>query len=398
MPEPKTIMVVAGGPWQVPLIRKAKAFGFKVINTNLYEDSPGFEDADLGVVADVLDRAANLAIAKEHVPDAVITDQSDIAVPTVAYLCEQLGLPGIGVDCANRFTNKLAMRGCCEEFGLPNPAFQSCRTLDELVAFRDRVGGCLVIKPTNNQGSRGVIRVDKTGRLDSALDTTGLFTRNGRVLAEEFIDGLEITVEGIQLPGRHYTLAMSTKQHFDHNPMVARRLYYAPSHDAFDQEALRAQHDRFIENMRLPFGITHSEYKLSNGKFYLVETAARGGGNKISSHIVPRVSGVDTYALLLQMALGEDPGALQPAPSGRHLMLEFLDFGIGKVAGIEGLDEAKKQEGVIDLIPFFKPGEVLALPINDPARHMHLIIEADSLEQLEARIARVRDTVEVHYA
>ena len=40
------LLVIAGGTWQVPIIKKAKALGFEVVNSNLYEDSIGFEYAD----------------------------------------------------------------------------------------------------------------------------------------------------------------------------------------------------------------------------------------------------------------------------------------------------------------------------------------------------------------
>ena len=75
-------MVIAGGDWQIELIKKAKSMGHYVICSNLYKDSKGFKYADLGEVADVLDKQKNLEIAKKHSPDAVISDQSDIAVPT----------------------------------------------------------------------------------------------------------------------------------------------------------------------------------------------------------------------------------------------------------------------------------------------------------------------------
>ena len=74
-----TIMVIAGGDWQIELIKKAKSMGHYVICSNLYKDSKGFKYADLGEVADVLDKQKNLEIAKKHSPDAVISDQSDIA-------------------------------------------------------------------------------------------------------------------------------------------------------------------------------------------------------------------------------------------------------------------------------------------------------------------------------
>jgi hypothetical protein len=49
------ILVIAGGDWQVPIIRTAKSMGYFVVNTNLYADSPGFAYADEGVVVDVYD-------------------------------------------------------------------------------------------------------------------------------------------------------------------------------------------------------------------------------------------------------------------------------------------------------------------------------------------------------
>src|SRR5882757_9968166 len=88
------VLVVAGGEWQVPLVRKVKELGFTALCSSLYPDSPAFKFADGTFIADVRDRQANLAYAREQKVDAVLSDQSDMAVPTVAYICEQLGLPG----------------------------------------------------------------------------------------------------------------------------------------------------------------------------------------------------------------------------------------------------------------------------------------------------------------
>jgi len=80
------LMVIAGGQWQVALIRKAKDMGLFVINSNLYPDSPGFRYADVELVADVRDRKQNLEFARQYQPDGIVTDQTDLSVPTVAYL------------------------------------------------------------------------------------------------------------------------------------------------------------------------------------------------------------------------------------------------------------------------------------------------------------------------
>lgn len=49
-------MVIAGGDWQIELIKKAKQMGHYVICSNLYEDSPAFPYADACEVANVLDK------------------------------------------------------------------------------------------------------------------------------------------------------------------------------------------------------------------------------------------------------------------------------------------------------------------------------------------------------
>jgi len=397
MADTRTIMVVGGGAWQVPLITKAKHLGHRVINSNPHEDSPGFEVADVGRVADVLDRAANLAIAREFEPDAIVTDQSDIAVPTVAYLCETLGLPGIGSATAKRFTDKSLMRACCRDHDFPHPRFKVCRNLSELQDFFDRGEGSVVIKPTNNQGSRGVVRVDARGDLAPAWEATLAFCCDGQVLAEDYVGGIELTVEGVKLPDRHLTLAVSVKGHYAHNPMVARRLLYAPRHPEFDHDELAFQHDRFIEVMGLSFGITHTEYKYFDGRFYLVETAARGGGTRISSDILPLFSGIDANALLLRMALGEDPGSVEPQVGSRHVVLEFFNFEPGLVAAIEGLEIANRMPGVHELGLTFAVGDILQPPRDDRSRHMHLIAFAESRDALEALVDRVHQTITVRY-
>ena len=56
-------MVIAGGEWQTPLVKKAKDLGHYVLCTNLYQDSPAFKYADQNEVADVLDKKRNLFVA-----------------------------------------------------------------------------------------------------------------------------------------------------------------------------------------------------------------------------------------------------------------------------------------------------------------------------------------------
>lgn len=395
------IMVVAGGNWQVPLIKKLRDLGAYVVNTNLYPDSIGFQYANVGLVADVKDIEENLKIAKYYQPDAILTDQSDIAVPTVAKLCEELGLPGIGYNIAMQFTNKVMMRDFCFKNNLPTPRYRCCQNESEVIDFIKEINKPVVIKPPDNQSSRGVQKIDDLASVHHAFIDAIRHTSSKQVLVEEYIEGTELTVEGIKITEKHITLAISEKHHYEHNQMIANRLLFSRENKEIDFDKLIKQHDYMIEAMQLPFGLTHTEYKYHNENFYLIETAARGGGTKISSHIVPLLSGVDTYKVLLMLAMGEkiyvDSINYNYSNSEKTSVLHFFDFEPGLVKKISGLEKARSLHGVIDLELNFKVGDMICQSSDDRSRHMHVIAYGKNTEFVLETARKAREQIEVYY-
>ncbi len=391
-------MIVAGGEWQVPLIRKAKDMGLFVVNTNLYEDSPGFRYADVGVVADVLDKERNLEIARKYRPDAIVTDQTDIAVPTVAYLCEKMRLPGIGMRAATLFTDKYAMRTFLKDHGFSTPAFMLCKTMEDALEFADEHGYPLVIKPPASQSSRGVHKVTSEEDLRASYTDTLRFSPAGCILAEEYIEGVEFTVEGFKTAEKAYSLVVSKKRPFRHSEMIASRLLYRHWDPDFDYPQLMELNERIVTCMGLPFGITHAEYKCRDGTFYLIEIAARGGGTKISSHIVPEMTGLDINELLIRCALGEHITEIHFERRDHCVVLEFLLFDPGKVASISGIDWLSSNDSIIDFGLNFGVGDVLAPPSDDRSRHAYLIARAETPGDIERILNEARTRVTITYA
>lgn len=392
------IMIIAGGEWQVPLVEKAKEMGLFVVNSNLYEDSPAFKKSDVSLVADVLDRNTNLYYAKKYNLDAVVTDQSDIAVTTVAYIAEQLGLPGIGSDAASLFTNKYLMRTFCKEHGFPVPDFKLCKKLEDTIAFLDKYQFPVVIKPLSNQSSRGVAKVNSPSEIEGAFCNAKKHSITGEVLIEKFIGGVELSIDGIKLNhGGHYSLAISKKTHYMHNEMVAKSLLFTNHDDDIDLISLKKQHDRLISSMSLPFGLTHAEYKYDDGRFYLIETAARGGGTNISSHIVPLMSGIDSNQLLIRMSLGDHVLSITPKFTNNLSMLYFFEFKPGKVKEIIGLKKIREIHEVISFNLNFDVGDEILPPIDDRSRHGYLIIVSSDLAGLNKLLKYICQLIEIHY-
>jgi biotin carboxylase len=179
--------------------------------------------------------------------------------------------------------------------------------------------------------------------------------------------------------------------------MVAKRLLYSPDDDEIDYARLRRQHDRMVEAMGLPFGITHAEYKYDKGEFYLVEVAARGGGTRISSDIVPLLSGVDVMMLLIRTALGEEIVLDHQEPDRRCAALDFWDFAPGLVREIKGLDEVRAMPGVIAAGVNLRPGENVRAAQDDSLRHGYVIAHAEDKPALERLLRDLRSKMTIVY-
>ncbi|MDQ0092609.1 5-(carboxyamino)imidazole ribonucleotide synthase [Paeniglutamicibacter psychrophenolicus] len=78
--------------------------------------------------------------------------------------------------------DKLVMRAAIAELGLPNPAWAAVQTVEELVAFGERIGWPIVLKtPRGGYDGKGVRMLDSAGEARAAADWFG----NGALLAED---------------------------------------------------------------------------------------------------------------------------------------------------------------------------------------------------------------------
>lgn len=388
------IMVIAGGTWQCPIVQLAKSKGHYIICSNLYEDSPAFKYADVGVVADVLDKKKNLEIAKKYKPDAVLTAQSDIAVSTVAYVAEQLGIKGIGSEIASRFTNKYKMREFTSKAGFISPKYKLCHTKEEAIEFLVETPNS-IIKPIDSQSSRGVHIVKNADDIEHNFDDCIQYSNAEKaIVIEEYIEGTEFTVDGIKTMNDYVVTAISEKEHYKYNPSIANRLLFMQNNKKFDYDKLRMINTEMVKTMGLPFGVTHAEYKYRDGEFYLIEIAARGGGTKISSDIVPLVSGINSNEIYLNILTGDSDEIIR-MPHHECAVLGFFDFTPGKVIDIQGLEEASRLEGMQDMSLEIKVGDQLGRAQDDRSRCGYYILYADSLAELNDREKRLKEIVKV---
>lgn len=401
-----TIMVIPGAAAQIPLIKRLRELRFKVVCVNPYEDSPAFPYADYTEQYDILDVSACTQIARKYKVCAVISDECDIAMPTVAAVSEALGIPSIGSKLAGLYTNKRKMREFSAENGFPCPLYKQCGKLEEAEAFFSSLQvPKMIIKPLDSNSSRGVYTITAIDDLRASFTKAFAFSRSTKaVLCEEFIEGTEFTVDGIVLNGKHYSLAVSKKKHYVHHKNIACELYFSHADAEFDYEQLRKQNDEYVEATGLPFGFTHAEYKYNGKEFVLIEIGARGGGNYISSHIVPIMTGIDNYKLLIEHTLdttAQDTYALTEKYRNRCCVLKFFDVeaennGLA-VQSVSGEELLREDPRVLMYQFNFEPGDVIYMAADDSKRVGFYIAYAETRDELNCLMEHITETVRFNF-
>ncbi|EHN71547.1 ATP-grasp domain-containing protein [Aliivibrio fischeri] len=392
------ICVIGGGEWQAPLISSIQKKGHQVLCVNLYSDTSGSQLADFFEYADIKNKDQCFNAIKKYKDKikAVVTDQSDIAVGTVAYISEQLGgLKSIGETTAKRFTDKYLMRVICKELNLPNPSFCLVNNKLEVENFIQTFGLPVVLKPRNSQSSKGISIIKSHDQIESSLCNAMLESHEfDNVLIEQYIGGIEYTVEGYSRNFKNTTIAYSEKSHYEDCKQVAESLTYPGNLSTNERLKLFKTCEMIVDSLGLKFGITHAEFKYHKGEFYLIEVAARGGGTKISSHIVPTISNFNLYDILLDDLLKDNVDDFNYNYTENGIVrLKFLNFLSGKVLDCISVDKIIAHDRIIDFNYNFNIGEDIQSVKDDRSRHAHLIVHYDNEDNLNRNIKTIEDNI-----
>lgn len=341
----KTLMILGGSDVQVPLISRAKARGYKTVVVSPFANEPGKKYADIGIEADVRDKGFVLEKARELNIDGVITDQTDIAVRTVAYVAENMGLSGIGCDKARLFTDKFLMREACRKFGIKTLRYEKVSNVNEAVDFYRDLDSAMIMKPIDSQGSRGVVLIEKEDDIYENFDSSKGYSTADEVLLEEYVEGREFVVEGMALDHQFKNLIIGDTYYFDiKNVFSAKQRVFPTNVDECLKKKVLDINEKIITSFGLRQGITHSEFIMSGNDVILIETAARGGGVFISSDLISLSTGICTEDFLINLALGEQKRFPEIIPDRCACCYLAFYLPVGTVVSTDGIKAAEELE------------------------------------------------------
>lgn len=318
-------------------------------------------------------------------------------VMATAHIAEVLGVPGLGVDGADRCRNKRRTRETLTEAGLPQPLFDVAFDVEAGRAAADRIGFPVVLKPRGMGASIGVVRVDSPDRLDAAFAVAhaasfqGSRTYEGGVLVEELVSGPEISVDGAVVHGEYRPFFLARKQ-VGLEPFFEEIGHIVDARDPLLDDGdlmtvLREAH----RALGLDCGITHTEVRLAARGPVIIEVNARLGGD-----LIPRLgqlaTGLNPIEIAIEVAAGRTPelSGNRAGCAGVRFLYPSDDCVVRSIT----LPAPGTRAGLIAAQALAAPGDELLLPPRGYlSRYAYLIVEADTpdavADRLEAAASRV---------
>ena len=302
----KKIVIIGANSFQNPLILKAKAMGYETHVFAWKDGSIGERTADYFYPVSIIERETILEQCREIQPDAVASIGSDLAMLTVNYVAEKLGLPGNSMECTEISTNKYAMRKAFQKAGVPVPGFREADQTTKPEALTD-LKLPVIVKPTDRSGSRGITKVTEWGQLADALQASVENSFEKKAIIEEYLNGPEYSCECISFRGTHHFLAV-TKKYTTGEPHFIETGHLEPAPLSEEQrEAIKKAVFAGLDALKVENGASHTEFKLEGNEVRIIEIGARMGGDCIGSDLVELSTGYDFVRMVIEVASGRRP-------------------------------------------------------------------------------------------
>lgn len=376
------VLFVGAGPAQMPAIRHARSLGYVAYAVDADPAAVGFEYAVGFDVGDIRDPDFIKVCAQRYNVNAIVGIATDVAVPSVARACASLGFSSIPVEAADVSVNKLLQRKHMQAAGLRVPAFMPFQSVDKAQANAAHIGFPLVIKPSDAAGSRGVSLVQNEREVIQAAEAALAASRSKTGIVEEYIDGVEVSVEGFVVGGKFHAICLSEKTRTPPPYLLDTEVHFPDSLSQAERSSVLALASDAVAACGLDNCPVHMEILRSNKGPIVVELAARGAGFRVFTNILPHVTGIDTVDVQLRLALGETVVISAKEPL-KGAVIAFLSPKPGKLKFIEGLDQAREVPGVQEAEVYIETGAVMGKLKCGADRIGHLIVFGENRQEAE---------------
>lgn len=343
----KKLMILGASILQLPAIIESKNMGIETIVVDYDKNAIGFKESDVCIEISTIDIPEVIKVAKQYKIDGIMTLASDMPMRTVAAVAQELNIIGVSVDTALKATDKTLMRECFDKDGVPIPKFYRVTEYEEYNDIVRKFSNKFIVKPADNSGSRGIYlvkNIKNKNDIDYAFEYSKKYSRNGKLLVEEYMEGPEVSVEALSYKGVDHIIAITDKLTTG-SPRFVEMGHSQPTKIDIDmQTKIKEVTMMAIKAVGIENGPSHTEIIVTNEGPKVVEIGARLGGDNITTNLVPLSTGLNMVRASIDIALGNKPKL--DVEFNKGSAIRYFNIKPGIIKSIENLEAAKKISGV----------------------------------------------------
>ena len=301
------LVILGTNEYQNPLIIRAKELGYETHVFGWPTGAIGEKTADVYHPVNILDYDLLWTEVQKINPCGVASIASELAMHPMNFLLRKMGIPCNSPETEKIATDKYLMRCAMRDAGVDGPRFTLVDKDFDKKAIWDFTFP-LIIKPVDLSSSRGVMKINDPGEADAAIDYAMSWSKIGKAIIEEFIDGPEYSGESIAFDGK-YKLLVVTEKSTTGPPHFVETGHVQPAD--LSQEMLKRVEETLYKafaSMGIKYGAVHPEFRITkDGRICFMEIGARMGGDCIGSDLVPISSGYDYMGMVISIGCGKAP-------------------------------------------------------------------------------------------
>ncbi|MEC0493235.1 ATP-grasp domain-containing protein [Bacillus glycinifermentans] len=392
---------------RVEPLKQARKMGLRV--ALLTDKKP---DIDLSLVDDILmsntyckETALKdvLKYQEKHPISGVLT-WSDKDVELVSYIANKLGLPGPSAAAAKNARSKYLMRKSWESVPGLSPKFNRVTSLEDLKSAAEKLTFPLIFKPVGASGSKSILLIESEDDLEDAYQRMTDYTSPDKdkiysyfpneYIAEEYLDGPEVTVDGLVQDGKVYIAGVIDKHITPQYSME----YFAEFPSSKSEETIKEieeKAEQAVKALGLNNSAFHLECRVTSYGVRMIECAARPGGGFIASHLIKMATDHAFMEEVIKMAIGEQVNFEKLRDYKRYAgMIILLPEEKGYIKRIEGVVQALEIDCIKKFIPAKQVGDKVNIPPEDFSAYYGVFIgQSDNYKELEDALFKAKDTI-----
>ena len=403
----KRLLILGATRDECQIVLAAQSMGVYTITTDNHtdwDDAPAKKISDEAWNISWADIDALKEKAIESKVDGVLAGYSEFRTNCAIKLSRALGT-SFYIEDEEQLAitrDKLLFKSECRKYNVPvaKDYYVSAEMKPEELAS---VEYPVIVKPTDNAGSRGISFCNKKEDIVSCIEYALSFSDSKRVVVEEVLSGHEVVAYYTIADGKAAFSSICDKytriQREGFNALMDAYLYPSNCIGEF-LEKHDANVSNFLQQIGLKNGVISLQgFKQPDGSIVFFELGFRLGGTS-SFHYTEHFNGVSHLKMLISHSLTGNmhPEALakeDPTFKGKYGCTFTLLSKPGTIGSMSGKESVDEMPEALYSCFYHKPGTVIKDDGTQFAKTFRVYIAGDTLDDIRDSIKQVQQKIKV---